>query len=185
MQSLSLPDETPHRRYRSVNRNATAGSPQDIYKHNPCVRLTSSRGFFRPQRAQLLSRARADPDGQQIHHGLARALWCSLARWRAPGSAPVADACGLAGGTPWLPEVGEAGDYQVRAHVRMPRQRPSTGPRATVDGHKDGAAHSPLSGYSGTVELTLPSQQSASPGRFYRFRITSIRCVLWHVARKR
>lgn len=51
---------------RSVNRDAVAGSPQDIYKHNP---------------------------------------------WRAPGSAPVGDACGLAGGTPWLPEVGEAGDY--------------------------------------------------------------------------
>eukprot|EP00658_Telonema_sp_P-2_P009396 TRINITY_DN13521_c0_g1_i5.p1 TRINITY_DN13521_c0_g1~~TRINITY_DN13521_c0_g1_i5.p1 ORF type:complete len:373 (-),score=70.98 TRINITY_DN13521_c0_g1_i5:444-1562(-) len=54
----------PH--LRSVNRNATAGSLEDIYRHNP---------------------------------------------WRAPGSAPVADACGLAGGTPWLPEVGEAGDY--------------------------------------------------------------------------
>jgi len=51
---------------RSVNRAATAGSPEDIYKHNP---------------------------------------------WRAPGLAPVADACGLAGGTPWLPEVSEAGDY--------------------------------------------------------------------------
>eukprot|EP00039_Didymoeca_costata_P018358 m.333142 g.333142 ORF g.333142 m.333142 type:complete len:370 (+) comp17080_c0_seq1:62-1171(+) len=52
--------------YRSVNRNATAQSPEDIYKHNP---------------------------------------------WRAPGSAPVADACGLAGGTPWGPNVAEAGDY--------------------------------------------------------------------------
>ena len=31
--------------------------------------------------------------------------------WRAPGNAPVASACGLAGGTPWLSEVGEAGDY--------------------------------------------------------------------------
>ena len=31
--------------------------------------------------------------------------------WAAPGTAPVADACGLAGGTPWLPEVSEAGDY--------------------------------------------------------------------------
>lgn len=51
---------------RSVNRNATAGSIYDIYKHNP---------------------------------------------WRAPGSAPVGDACGLAGGTPWASEVGEAGDY--------------------------------------------------------------------------
>ena len=31
--------------------------------------------------------------------------------WRAPGSAPSANPCGLAGGTPWLPEVSEAGDY--------------------------------------------------------------------------
>ena len=30
---------------------------------------------------------------------------------RAPGSAPSANPCGLAGGTPWLPEVSEAGDY--------------------------------------------------------------------------
>jgi len=41
--------------------------------------------------------------------------------WRAPGIAPVGDACGLAGGTPWLPEVGEAGDYQktIYAHHGM------------------------------------------------------------------
>ena len=32
--------------------------------------------------------------------------------WRAPGTAPIGDACGFAGGTPWAPEVGEAGDYQ-------------------------------------------------------------------------
>lgn len=51
---------------RSVNRNATAGSANDIYKHNP---------------------------------------------WRAPGTAPVADVCGLAGGTPWGPNSPEAGDY--------------------------------------------------------------------------
>lgn len=31
--------------------------------------------------------------------------------WRAPGSAPVADACGLAGGTPWGADVSEWGDY--------------------------------------------------------------------------
>lgn len=31
--------------------------------------------------------------------------------WRAPGSAPVAGACGLAGGTPWGLNVSEAGDY--------------------------------------------------------------------------
>lgn len=26
--------------------------------------------------------------------------------WRAPGTAPIGDACGFAGGTPWAPEVG-------------------------------------------------------------------------------
>ena len=56
---------------RSLNRNATIGSENDIYRHNP---------------------------------------------WRSPGAAPVGDkqhngACGLAGGTPWGPDVGEAGDY--------------------------------------------------------------------------
>jgi len=50
---------------RSVNRGAEAGSPEDIYKHNP---------------------------------------------WRYPGNAPVADVCGLAGGTPWGPDAPEAGD---------------------------------------------------------------------------
>ena len=51
---------------RSVNRNAKAGSPEDIYRHNP---------------------------------------------WRAPGNAPIADVCGLAGGTPWGANALEAGDY--------------------------------------------------------------------------
>lgn len=51
---------------RTINRHAVAGSPSDIYRHNP---------------------------------------------WRAPGTAPVADACGLAGGTPWSAEVAEAGSY--------------------------------------------------------------------------
>lgn len=32
--------------------------------------------------------------------------------WRAPGSAPVADPCGLAGGTPWAPDVPEEGVYK-------------------------------------------------------------------------
>ena len=51
---------------RTVNRNATAGSKYDIYKHNP---------------------------------------------WRAPGTAPVVDACGLAGGTPWGKWAPEWGNY--------------------------------------------------------------------------
>merc|ERR1712008_584191 len=59
-------------KFRTVNRNATPGSPEDIYKHNP---------------------------------------------WRAPGQAPVADACGLAGGTPWKAEVGEAGVYTTTKYA--------------------------------------------------------------------
>lgn len=31
--------------------------------------------------------------------------------WRSPGSAPVIDSCGLAGGTPWSQNVSEWGDY--------------------------------------------------------------------------
>jgi hypothetical protein len=55
-----------------VNRNVTAGSELDIYKHNP---------------------------------------------WRAPGSAPVIDSCGLAGGTPWKSNVTEWGDYVPTDHA--------------------------------------------------------------------
>ena len=58
--------------HRTVNRNATAGSEFDIYKHNP---------------------------------------------WRFPGSAPVVDACGLAGGTPWHGNVSEWGDYVPTEHA--------------------------------------------------------------------
>lgn len=53
---------------RSVNRDAEAGSDEDIYKHNP---------------------------------------------WRYPGNAPIADVCGLAGGTPWGPDAPEAGDCKL------------------------------------------------------------------------
>ena len=59
---------------------------------------------------------------------------------------------------------------------------PRTGPRATDDVYK-GCRCSPLSGYSGTVELTLPSQKSASGRRFRRVLITKICCFLWHVGR--
>ena len=61
----------PH--LRSVNRNATAGTALDIYKHNP---------------------------------------------WRAPGNAPVADPCGLAGGTPWGDDVSEWGEYASTTHAK-------------------------------------------------------------------
>jgi len=59
-------------KYRTVNRDSTPGSDQDIYKHNP---------------------------------------------WNAPGSAASADACGLAGGTPWAKEVSEAGDYTTTKYA--------------------------------------------------------------------
>lgn len=37
--------------------------------------------------------------------------------WRAPGHAPVADACGLAGGTPWGADVPEEGRYANTTHA--------------------------------------------------------------------
>ena len=37
--------------------------------------------------------------------------------WRAPGHAPVADACGLAGGTPWPVDASEEGRYVNTAHA--------------------------------------------------------------------
>lgn len=37
--------------------------------------------------------------------------------WRAPGNAPVVDACGLAGGTPWTQNVSEWGDYVPTTHA--------------------------------------------------------------------
>jgi len=38
--------------------------------------------------------------------------------WRAPGNAPVADACGLAGGTPWGGDAPEEGQYVNTTHAR-------------------------------------------------------------------
>jgi len=37
--------------------------------------------------------------------------------WRAPGNAPTADACGLAGGTPYAQEGPEAGDYTTTKYA--------------------------------------------------------------------
>jgi hypothetical protein len=38
--------------------------------------------------------------------------------WSAPGSAPVADACGLAGGSPWAWNRAEAGNYVNTTQAR-------------------------------------------------------------------
>lgn len=37
--------------------------------------------------------------------------------WRAPGNAPIADACGLAGGTPWSSNAPEEGQYFNTTHA--------------------------------------------------------------------
>lgn len=37
--------------------------------------------------------------------------------WRAPGHAPIADACGLAGGTPWGGDAPEEGQYYNTTHA--------------------------------------------------------------------
>ena len=37
--------------------------------------------------------------------------------WRAPGHAPIADACGLAGGTPWVKMAPEEGQYLNTTHA--------------------------------------------------------------------
>ena len=39
--------------------------------------------------------------------------------WSAPGSAPVADACGLAGGSPWEWNRAEAGNYVNTTHAKL------------------------------------------------------------------
>jgi len=52
--------------------------------------------------------------------------------WSAPGSAPVADACGLAGGSPWASNNGEAGFYVNTSHSRH-GQRGSTLPALPSD----------------------------------------------------
>jgi len=48
--------------------------------------------------------------------------------WSAPGSAPVADPCGLAGGSPWAWNRGEAGNYVNTTHA-VHGQKGSTLPR--------------------------------------------------------
>eukprot|EP01051_Picozoa_sp_SAG22_P002213 SAG22_NODE_97_length_20760_cov_43.302850_15_plen_460_part_00 len=88
----TLPDHA-----RSVNRNATANSMYDIYRHNPV------RPRFLVQ-----------------HTGR---YYCRLTRrpvrpqWRSPGNAPLADVCGLAGGTPWGTAAPEAGIYTNTSSV--------------------------------------------------------------------
>jgi hypothetical protein len=99
--------------YCSVNRNATAGSIYDIYKHNP---------------------------------------------WRAPGSAPVGDACGFAGGTPFLKEGTEAGDYTATKYAHHGSAGSSLPPMDTGVQWKIG----------GTAEVTWQVLNNHGGGYSYR-----------------
>ena len=69
----------------SVNRNATRDGKYDIYR---CL---------------------TPPVTEPLNSGMLR---CRHNPWRAPGYAPVADACGLAGGTPWGGDAPEEGRYE-------------------------------------------------------------------------
>lgn len=104
---------------RSVNRNATAGSEQDIYKHNP---------------------------------------------WRAPGSAPIANACGLAGGTPWGQNVAEAGDYVNTTYAHHGMSGTDLPPMPTGVVWKRG----------GTAEVTWSMRNNHGGGYQYRLCPTSM-----------
>ena len=89
---------------------------------------------------------------------------------------------------PWL-DGGDRGIWSARMRVNTTVEtglwtcgvaHPPTRPRATDGGIRDGML-SPLSGYSGTAELTLPSQKSASGRRFRRF--SQCQSQLFSVAR--
>ena len=82
---------------RSVNRNATRFSELDIYQHNPWSAPVSAHSFSALRLA--FPRGLTDPLRHQ-------------------GSAPVADACGLAGGSPWDWNRAEAGNYVNTSKAR-------------------------------------------------------------------
>jgi len=79
--------------------------------------------------------------------------------WRAPGSAPTIDACGLAGGTPWVENVAEWGEYV----------------NTTFASHGDKGSHLPEVPTSvtwrlgGTAEVTW--QITANHGGGYQYRL--------------
>ena len=58
--------------------------------------------------------------------------------WRAPGSAPVLDACGLAGGTPWGGDVAEWGGFDCFEHGGDENEWGGFGPFGDSDNEKDG-----------------------------------------------
>ena len=103
--------------HRSVNRNATAGSPEDICALPSLPRSYSHAYTLAPR---LLASGSCE-SAMPVHisgwlcqkTNSSMDLWKQDRHnpWRAPGNAPIGDVCGFAGGTPWGPNALEAGDY--------------------------------------------------------------------------
>ena len=104
-------------KYRTANRNATAGSPEDVWKYvwkyreittppgQPvCVCLSLSRRLARSFYADLISFLMAPYVGR-------------YQPWRAPGQAPVFDPCGMAGGV--QTEAANGGTYNTTKYAKQ------------------------------------------------------------------
>lgn len=110
---------------RSVNLKAPRFSELDIYQVRHESRSThTSHVSTHSAACQALSTSLRRVRMVMCRHPLS----CSSSRsyharvqhnpWSAPGSAPVADACGLAGGSPWDWNRAEAGNYVNTTHAR-------------------------------------------------------------------
>ena len=104
-------------KYRTANRNATAGSPEDVWKYvwkyreittppgQPvCVCVSLSRRLARSFYADLISFLMAPYVGR-------------YQPWRAPGQAPVFDPCGMAGGV--QTEAANGGTYNTTKYAKQ------------------------------------------------------------------
>jgi len=81
--------------------------------------------------------------------------------WRAPGSAPTLDACGLAGGTPWGDNVPEWGEYVNTTNARHGDPGSQLPPLPTSTIWRSG----------GSAEVTW--QITANHGGGYQYRLCS------------
>ena len=94
----------------AANRNQTFGfrdSPYDIYRHK-CVAPPTTLEQQRPSTSAVTYPPTQTPPPHSPP---------PASPWRAPGYAPVADACGLAGGTPWAAMAPEEGQYVNTTHA--------------------------------------------------------------------
>jgi len=94
--------------------------------------------------------------------------------WSAPGTAPVANPCGLAGGTPWAEEVSEAGDYTATKyahHGMRGTELPSlneTEVKWTTGGQAE-VTHHTMNNHGGGYHFRLcPAEEELSEDCFQR-----------------